>query len=134
LAGRLGLKSVETRVVSRALEDVPAGPFDAVVADVPCSNTGVLGRRPEARDRLRPDDLRELSGIQERLLQAAVDRVLPGGVVIYSTCSIEPDENGIVVRRVLASRSDLRLDSEADAVPGRPADGGYRARLRRVES
>jgi 16S rRNA (cytosine967-C5)-methyltransferase len=131
LTGRLGLKSIETRVVSRQLEDMPAGPFDVVVADVPCSNTGVLGRRSEARDRLRPDDLRELSGIQERLLRAAVDRVRPGGVVIYSTCSIEPDENGAVVRRVLASRSDLRLDSEADAVPGRPADGGYRARLRR---
>jgi 16S rRNA (cytosine967-C5)-methyltransferase len=131
LAGRLGLKCVETRAVSRTLEDLPAGPFDAIVADVPCSNTGVLGRRPEARDRLRADDLRELSEIQERLLLAAVDRVRPGGIVIYSTCSIEPEENGSVVRRVVERRPDLRLESVADAVPGRPADGGYRARLRR---
>ena len=133
LACRLGLKTVETRSVSRTLEDLPAGPFDVVVADVPCSNTGVLGRRPETRDRLRPGDLRELSQIQEGLLLAAVDRVRPGGVVIYSTCSIEPEENGGVVRRVLEGGSDLRLESQADAVPGRPADGGYRARLRRVQ-
>jgi 16S rRNA (cytosine967-C5)-methyltransferase len=131
LAGRLGLSAVQTRPVSRTLEDVPAGPFDAVLADVPCSNTGVLGRRPETRDRLRPGDLAELAALQERLLHAAADRVRPGGVVVYSTCSIEPEENGGVVRRVLEARPELRLESEADAVPGRPADGGYRARLRR---
>src|SRR5262249_42696632 len=110
---------------------LPAGPFDAVLADVPCSNTGVLGRRPEARDRLRPGDLAELAALQERLLQAAADRVRPGGMLVYSTCSIEPEENAGVVRRVLEARSDLRLEAEAESVPGRPADGGYRARLRR---
>jgi 16S rRNA (cytosine967-C5)-methyltransferase len=134
LAGRLGLSIVETRPVSRSLDDLPAGPFDAVLADVPCSNTGVLGRRPETRDRLRPADLPELAALQERLLHAAADRVRPGGVVVYSTCSVEPEENGGVVRSVLAARTDLRLEAEEEAVPGRPADGGYRARLRREGS
>jgi 16S rRNA (cytosine967-C5)-methyltransferase len=130
LAARLGLSAVETRPVSRSLDDLPAGPFDAVLADVPCSNTGVLGRRPETRDRLRPADLPELAALQGRLLLAAADRVRPGGVLVYSTCSIEPEENGGVVRRVLAARPDVALESEGDAVPGRPADGGYRARFR----
>jgi 16S rRNA (cytosine967-C5)-methyltransferase len=133
LAKRLGLNSIETQQVSRTLDDAPAGPFDAVLADVPCSNTGVLGRRPEARDRLRPSDLPELAALQERLLHVAADRVRPGGVVVYSTCSIEPEENSGVVRRVLDARPELRLESEIEAVPGRPADGGYRARLRRSE-
>lgn len=132
LAGRLGLSIVQTQAVSRSLDDAPAGPFDAVLADVPCSNTGVLGRRPEVRDRLVPADLPELADLQERLLHAAADRVRPGGVVVYSTCSIEPEENVGVVRRVLDTRPELRLESEENAVPGRPADGGYRARLRRA--
>jgi 16S rRNA (cytosine967-C5)-methyltransferase len=131
LSARLGLSIVETRPVSRSLDDLPAGPFDAVLADVPCSNTGVLGRRPETRDRLRPADLPELAALQVRLLHAAADRVRPGGVVVYSTCSIEPEENSGVVRHVLDARPELRLESEEEAVPGRPADGGYRARLRR---
>jgi 16S rRNA (cytosine967-C5)-methyltransferase len=65
------------------------------------------------------------------MLNAAVERVRPGGAVVYSTCSIEPEENGSLLRRVLAKRSDVCLELEEDAVPGRPADGGYRARLRR---
>jgi 16S rRNA (cytosine967-C5)-methyltransferase len=130
LVSRLELASVETQEVRRTLEDIPGGPFDAVLADVPCSNTGVLGRRPETRDRLRPSDLTELAALQERLLSAAAGRVRPGGAVVYSTCSIEPEENGEVVRRVLATRTNLKLESEVEEVPGRPADGGYRARLR----
>jgi 16S rRNA (cytosine967-C5)-methyltransferase len=130
LVARLGLTTVETRLVSRSLGDVPTGPFDAILVDVPCSNTGVLGRRPETRDRLRASDLSELAALQERLLRAAADRVRPGGIVVYSTCSIEPEENGKVVRHVLQERPELHLEWEAEAVPGRPADGGYRARLR----
>ncbi len=102
-----------------------------MLADVPCSNTGVLGRRPETRDRLRPGDLPELAALQARILHAAADRVRPRGAVVYATCSIEPEENGGVVRRVLSERRDLRLEQEDKSVPGRPADGGYRARLRR---
>jgi 16S rRNA (cytosine967-C5)-methyltransferase len=132
LAARLGLTCIETRTVSRTFDNVPDGPFDAVLADVPCSNTGVLGRRPEVRHRLRPADLQELTALQEGLLLAAADRVRPGGVLVYSTCSIEPEENGGIVRRVLSRRPELRLESEDDAVPGKPADGGYRARLRRA--
>jgi 16S rRNA (cytosine967-C5)-methyltransferase len=132
LAGRLGLKSVTTRLLDpRRPGDVPAGPFDAALVDVPCSNTGVLGRRPEARWRLRPEDLQHLVPLQTHLLKLALERVRPGGVVVYSTCSIEPEENEGVVRAALAEVPGVVLEAAEAAVPGRPADGGSWARLRK---
>lgn len=133
LAGRLGLRCIETVKINPAKrEEVPAGPFDGVLVDVPCSNTGVLGRRPEVRWRLVPEDIRHLVLLQERLLRLAIEQTRPGGVVVYSTCSIEPEENGTLVRRVLAGLSGARatLEAEEESAPGRPADGGYWARVR----
>ncbi len=127
---RLGLTCVATRIL-RPQEDPPAGPFDAAVVDVPCSNTGVLGRRPEARWRLRPGDWTHLVRLQTKLLLQACERVRPGGVVVYSTCSIEPEENEQVVRNALQALAAFTLEVENTSVPGRPADGGYRACLRR---
>ena len=132
LAQRLGLRSIRTQWIDPQRADgVPPGPFDAVLADVPCSNTGVLGRRPEARWRLRPEDIQELVMVQSRLLRWAVQRVRPGGVVVYSTCSIEPEENRGVVRRILEENNNLQLEAEEATAPGRPSDGSYWARLRR---
>jgi 16S rRNA (cytosine967-C5)-methyltransferase len=132
LAQRLGLTILSPcRLRDDSGADVPSGPFDRVLVDVPCSNTGVLGKRPEARWRLRPDDLQHLVNLQTRLLRLAVERVRPGGIVVYSTCSIEPEENWHVVETVLASNSDLQLEAAEDAVPGKPADGGFSARLLR---
>jgi 16S rRNA (cytosine967-C5)-methyltransferase len=105
--------------------------FDAALVDVPCSNTGVLGRRPEVRWRLTPADLGELVRLQTGLLLKACEQVRPGGVVVYSTCSIEPEENGGVVRDVLSQLSGWSLEAEQEHRPGLPADGGYWARLRR---
>jgi 16S rRNA (cytosine967-C5)-methyltransferase len=131
LAKRLGLSTVETVLLS---PEAPAGPFDAALVDVPCSNTGVLGRRPEVRWRLRPEEFRHLVVLQTRLLLQAADRVRPGGVVVYSTCSIEPEENaGGVVRAVTEHGRGLVLEAEEDQTPGRPADGGYWARLRKKD-
>jgi 16S rRNA (cytosine967-C5)-methyltransferase len=87
LAARLGIGIIETcRLESN--QEPPAGPFDAVLVDVPCSNTGVLGRRPEVRWRLKPRDLERLAPQQTRLLEQAGDRVRPRGAILYSTCSI----------------------------------------------
>jgi 16S rRNA (cytosine967-C5)-methyltransferase len=130
LARRLGLASVETCLLSKE-QSAPAGSFDKVLVDVPCSNTGVLGRRPEARWRLRPEDLRQLVPLQSRLLRLGIERVRPGGAVVYSTCSIEPEENRGVVEAVLKEVPAVRLEADEGAVPGRPTDGGYWARLRR---
>jgi 16S rRNA (cytosine967-C5)-methyltransferase len=132
LAARLGLRSIETvRLQTDETATLPEGPFDYALVDVPCSNTGVLGRRPEVRWRLTTNDLPHLVRLQERLLRAAGERVRPGGVVVYSTCSIEPEENADLVRRVLAG-GGLTLEAEEESSPGRPADGGYWARLRKA--
>jgi 16S rRNA (cytosine967-C5)-methyltransferase len=134
LAQRLGLTIVSTcRVHGDGSDDVPPGPFDRVLVDVPCSNTGVLGKRPEARWRLRPDDLQHLVELQRRLLRTAIERARPGGTVVYSTCSIEPEENRQVLETVLRESPSVRLETEENAMPGRPTDGGYWARLRRDE-
>lgn len=124
-AQRLQLDIIETETIHEDLTDVPEGPFDAVLVDAPCSNTGVLAKRPEARWRLDAKELAELSTLQQRLLTVACDRVKPGGRVVYSTCSIEPEENGEVVRAVLKKRGGLRLLDETEFRPGEPADGGY---------
>jgi 16S rRNA (cytosine967-C5)-methyltransferase len=127
---RLGIKGVETVVIPEK-GDPPPGPFDAALVDVPCSNTGVLGRRPEVRWRLKPNEFEYLIRLQTRLLILAAERVKPGGAIVYSTCSIEPDENGGVVKAVLRGMRSLKLEAEHESVPGKPADGGYWARLRK---
>jgi 16S rRNA (cytosine967-C5)-methyltransferase len=110
-----------------------AGPFDAILTDVPCSNTGVLGKRPEARWRITQLDIAELVAQQSRLLESAYRRLRPGGRLLYSTCSIEPEENERIVAALLAREPALSLVAEWYQVPGRPSDGGYQALLIRAE-
>jgi 16S rRNA (cytosine967-C5)-methyltransferase len=131
LCQRLGVKGVRTTVLAENGE-APPGPYDAALVDVPCSNTGVLGRRPEVRWRLKPIEFEYLIRLQTRLLFQALDRVKSGGVVVYSTCSIEPDENEGVVRGVCKAMKGLKLEAEHHASPGKPSDGGYWARLRKA--
>jgi 16S rRNA (cytosine967-C5)-methyltransferase len=126
---RLGIEIVETQQIDRDGNNIPAGPFDAILVDVPCSNTGVLGKRPEARWRLKPDDLDELPTIQQRLLLLAAERVAVGGRIVYSTCSIEPEENEHVVDAVLQQKPGLKLQQTNAHIPGQPADGGFQALL-----
>lgn len=75
--------------------------FDLVLADVPCSGTGTLGRNPEIRHRLRVEDLARQAERQRAILKAALHAVRPGGRVVYSTCSLEPEENEDVIAAVL---------------------------------
>lgn len=132
LARRLGHTIVEPHHIDvHAGGEPPPGPFDAALVDVPCSNTGVLGRRPEVRWRVKKKDFPRLVALQKTLLRQAVERVRPGGVIVYSTCSIEPEENRQVVEAVLQDSPDLVLEADEEQSPGRPADGGYWARLRR---
>ena len=131
LCQRLRINGVETMLL-KADGELPAGEFDAALVDVPCSNTGVLGRRPEVRWRLKPNEFEHLIRLQTRLLIGACERVKPGGAVVYSTCSIEPDENEGVAQAVCRGMRAMSLEAEHRAAPGRPADGGYWARLRKA--
>ena len=85
-----------------------AGEFDLILCDVPCSGTGTLARNPELRHRLQPSDLRRQAERQERILRGALGRLAPGGRLLYSTCSLEPEENEAVVEAVLRG-ADLRI-------------------------
>jgi 16S rRNA (cytosine967-C5)-methyltransferase len=83
--------------------------YDLVLADVPCSGTGTLGRNPEIRHRLRLEDLASQADRQRAILGAALRAACPGGRVVYSTCSMEPEENEEVVAAVLAEVRDARV-------------------------
>ena len=83
--------------------------FDRILADVPCSGTGTLARNPEIKWRLQPNDLAELQVRQIGILRSALAQVRPGGRVIYSTCSLEREENELVVEQVLAENLSFRL-------------------------
>ncbi len=85
------------------------GAYDLVLADVPCSGTGTLGRNPEIRHRLRLEDLQPQAERQRAILRAALWAVRPGGRVVYSTCSMEPEENEEVVAAVLAEMRNARV-------------------------
>lgn len=87
------------------------GAFDLALADVPCSGTGTLGRNPEIRHRLRFEDLERQAERQGGILQAALRAVRPGGSVVYSTCSLEPEENEQVVAAVVAETPNARMRS-----------------------
>ena len=97
-------------VIAANAEALPLMPdFDRVLADVPCSGTGTLARNPEIKWRLRAEDLSELHGRQVSILRAALGYLVPGGRLVYSTCSLEREENDDVVAEILAGRSDLSL-------------------------
>ena len=126
-ATRLGASIVRTRLVDEEGFRLPTGPFDAILVDVPCSNTGVLGKRPEARWRITPDGLDALTHIQSNLLGRALERLAPKGRLLYSTCSIETAENQQIVQQVLKHFPKARLVEEQQYLPGRPGDGAYQA-------
>ncbi len=145
---RLGMVELHALVADAGHAPFAPGSFDAVLLDAPCTGTGVLARRHEARWRRKPADLEELPVLQRKLLHSAVDLCEPGGIIVYATCSLEPEENDGVVDRVLAERDDLRelgaqarVDSELlngrrlQVWPQRHGcDGAFAAVLQRTES
>lgn len=83
--------------------------FDLILCDVPCSGTGTLARNPEIRHRLRPEDLARQVARQRTLLSAALKRLAPGGRLVYSTCSLEPEECEQVVQQVMETTNIRRV-------------------------
>ena len=111
------------------------GSFDCVLLDVPCSNTGVLSKRPEVRYRLKSNTVSKLIKIQSKLFADAVTMLKPQGVICYSTCSIQADENSRQVESFLRNNEGFRLKSEELNLPSAQNpdhDGGYAAVLART--
>jgi 16S rRNA (cytosine967-C5)-methyltransferase len=128
--------------------------FDKVLLDAPCSGTGVLAKRADMRWRRKEEDLAQLCELQQGLLEAAALVVRPGGVLVYSTCSLEKEENEDMIESFLQSHPEFQLERLAEAelasalppscigedgalrmLPHRhETDGAYAARLRRRES
>ena len=106
--------------------------FHKVLVDAPCSNTGVLRRRPDARWNWSEEKLAALVKLQAEILDACAPRVAPGGLLVYSTCSNEPEENGAQVTAFLARHPDFSLEESRESLPFESGtDGAFAARLRR---
>ncbi|PDO11729.1 MAG: 16S rRNA (cytosine(967)-C(5))-methyltransferase [Candidatus Reconcilbacillus cellulovorans] len=148
-AERLGLRTIHAFCADarRLAEAGLPESFDRVLLDAPCSGLGVLRRKPEARWRKTEDQIRELSVLQAELLDSVCRFVRPGGLLVYSTCTIEPEENEDQIRAFLSRHPDFELDPfPAGVLPGREdarrgmalilpheygSDGFFIARLRR---
>ena len=106
--------------------------YSKVLVDAPCSNTGVLRRRPDARWNWSVEKLQALVKLQAEILDRAAAFVAPGGVLVYSTCSNEPEENLDQVNAFLARNTDFTLDATCESVPFESGhDGAFAARLLR---
>ena len=124
------------------------GQADVVLADLPCSGLGVLGRKKDIRYRVQEEDLHALAALQRQILTCAADYVKPGGTLVYSTCTINKEENGenlcwftahfpfepvsLDDRLPEALKSETTKDGYLQLLPGtHPCDGFFLAKLRR---
>ncbi|MGA7851927.1 MAG: transcription antitermination factor NusB, partial [Candidatus Acidiferrales bacterium] len=111
---RLGLDAVRL-VELDAVGSLPFGvKFERILVDAPCSGTGTLGRHPEIRWRLQAEALAEFHALQVSLLKSGLERLGPGGRLVYSTCSLEAEENELVVEEVLPLVPGVRLEEVRD--------------------
>ncbi len=114
---RLGME-VST-VVADATKWTPDEPFDAVLLDAPCTGTGTLRRHPDIAHLKSPRDLLKLAALQERLLRHVITILRPGGVLVYCTCSLEPEEGELQIKRLLDDNANISLDPvRSDEVSG----------------
>jgi len=107
--------------------------FDRILVDAPCSNTGVMRRRVELRWRIRPEELQRLRRNQLELLRVAAGLLKQGGTLVYSTCSLEPEENGGVLKELLSQHPEFKISEERELLPFvDEMDGAFAARLNLV--
>jgi 16S rRNA (cytosine967-C5)-methyltransferase len=134
--GRLGVTNVEVSTgpyETGAAGSGPARQFDRVLVDAPCSNTGVMRRRVDLRWRVTQQEIGRLRVTQLGLLRQAARLLKPGGILAYSTCSLEPEENRQVVDSTLQQNPELKLMQEREITPTENAvDGAYVAKLGRI--
>ena len=107
LVDRLGLTIVRLECIDALGGVVEDSPFDRILLDVPCSNMGVIARRPESKYRITPESVKELSELQFKLLESASRVLKAGGILVYATCSPDPMETTQVVNRFVKEHSDF---------------------------
>ena len=129
----LGFTNVQIEKQNAERPKLPPGSLDGLLLDVPCSNTGVIRRRPDVRWNFAEAELQRLTAEQWRILEGGAGLVKPGGRLVYSTCSIEPEENAQQVRRFLKRHPEFLLVIEEQLYPTAEHDGAYAARLRKNE-
>jgi 16S rRNA (cytosine967-C5)-methyltransferase len=131
---RQNCKRMQANSVDVIVQDARAveGEFDRVIVDAPCSNLGTLAGRPDARWRKTPQQIDELAQLQAELLDSAAGRVRPGGVLVYSVCTISPREGPEQVDALLERHPELREAGRRQTLPHRDdTDGFFIARLER---
>lgn len=126
-----GFSGLSCDVVDATAPALAPGAFDAVLLDVPCSNSGVIRRRPDVRWHFSQAQVDELAILQAAILAGAAPLVRPGGRLVYSTCSLEPCENAEQVQRFLSRHPAFALVTERLLMPTSLHDGAYAALLRR---
>jgi 16S rRNA (cytosine967-C5)-methyltransferase len=126
---RLGVTCVEP--MSASAFSLQPSAFDRILVDAPCSNTGVIRRRVDLRWRISPEEISRLQRTQLELLKLAATKLKPGGVLVYSTCSLEPEENSEVVEEFMRGYNNFKLEGERELLPfENNVDGAYVARLK----
>jgi 16S rRNA (cytosine967-C5)-methyltransferase len=129
---RLGVTNVVTALPSNVEQRI-GNPVDRILLDAPCSNTGVMRRRVDLRWRIRAEEIARLRRTQMELLRAAVPHLKPGGTLVYSTCSLEPEENAGLIRDFLAETPQMHLQREHFLTPWEhQVDGAFVARMIRA--
>jgi 16S rRNA (cytosine967-C5)-methyltransferase len=133
-ARRAGVSNIETKLIdsSKVIKRLANG-ADRLLLDVPCSGLGVLKRNPDAKWKLSQDFILNVIQLQQQLLDQYSIMVKPGGLMVYATCSILPEENERQVERFLKNHPQYELLAEHRAWPSEGFDGFYMARIQRVE-
>lgn len=144
---RLGLKNVSLLAADATELDVE--PADRILVDAPCSGLGTLRKKPDIRWKREPEDIKKMAKQQLRLLESAAKLLKPGGVIVYSTCTTEPDENTEIIKLFLEKHSDFYTepasayvnksvvsgDGFIETLPHRhQIDGSFAARLRKKQT
>ena len=114
LIRRVGYSNITTLPYDEILSN--RNTYDAIVIDAPCTGTGVLARRPDLRWRRDPSDVKRMASVQEQILRYAANRVGAGGRLIYSTCSVEPEENIELIEKFMEDHPTFRIVSVKDPV------------------
>jgi 16S rRNA (cytosine967-C5)-methyltransferase len=127
---RIGL---DHKIIHTSVEDAPfdAESIDKILLDVPCSNTGVIRKRPDVLWRFDENELKELIKLQKQILSSAFSLLKPGGEIVYSTCSIEPEENIGLVESFVEGQESAEVIEFKQLLPNHLHDGGFACLIRK---